>query len=121
MIPDKGLILYATDFSAGSSAAFELACTLARDRRATLAIVHVLTPPIVPFGRSSCVIRKKAARRMRQLPVPPDIDVERWIVRGDPATVILEAASAHQAAVIVLGRGPHYGLQRFINNRVSEQ
>jgi nucleotide-binding universal stress UspA family protein len=50
MLPTRH-ILYATDFSEASLAAFQVACALAREPGSQLLILHVLMPPTLS-GRS---------------------------------------------------------------------
>jgi nucleotide-binding universal stress UspA family protein len=43
-------VLHATDFSKNSDFAFQLACSLARDYRALLVVVHVAEPVVPLYG-----------------------------------------------------------------------
>jgi nucleotide-binding universal stress UspA family protein len=63
---DIHTILHPTDFSANSRAAFQTACTLARDYDSHLVLLHVLPPSVAP----SCP-RRPPTRCGRRSPRSP--------------------------------------------------
>ena len=121
-------ILFATDFSKSSECAFGLACSLARDYGARLAIVHVATPPpvvlpdevVVSFHKGTYVNDLK--KRLYALR-PPDtsIRIDYYFEQGDPATEILRVARVAGADWIVMGTHGSTGLFRLLMGSVAEE
>ena len=91
-------ILHPTDFSPYSDAALRLACSLARDYRARLILLHVKEPepdfgerfnlpPEPPEVRQA--LRDQLSQRR---PNDPALQVEEHLEEGDPAARIVSAA-----------------------------
>lgn len=99
-IADIHTILYPTDFSAESMAAFPYAVSLAQEDQARLYLLHVL--PARPTEAEETSVRE----RVRAL-VPPEAklwcEAKVYIESGDPAQVILELAEELAVDLIVLG------------------
>jgi nucleotide-binding universal stress UspA family protein len=132
MLPIK-VILHPTDFSPRSDAAFQLACSLARDAGARLIVLHVLqvplliasgvamAPPLPPLLPSE--EDRRAAREQLQRVRPPDpaIAVEHRLEAGDPAPGILQVAGEVGCDLIVLGTHGRAGVARLLMGSVAEK
>lgn len=125
MYPIK-TILHATDYSESSSAAFEVACSLARDYQAELIVCHVSMPPVmgaadgmvfeIPSGAESQMLEKLKSIR----PADPGVRVTHRLARGDAADEIVSLAAANKADLIVLGTHGRSGLSRALLGSVAE-
>jgi nucleotide-binding universal stress UspA family protein len=118
-------ILFPTDFSEHSRAAFEVACALARDYRAELLVVHVHRPPQVfaPDGIALAVPEEPLDLRARLAQVRPadsQVKVEYHLAEGDPATEILSIAQSRGSDLIVMGTHGSTGLSRLLMGSVAE-
>jgi nucleotide-binding universal stress UspA family protein len=119
-------VLHATDFSAASRHAFELACSLARDHGARLVVLNVIETPyrvvepgLPPFEVNE--LRAEAEHWFSTLPTPAgDIPLKKLIAEGDPVTEILRVAAEEQADFIVLGTHGRTGVQRLLTGSVAE-
>ncbi|HZZ80349.1 MAG TPA: universal stress protein [Gemmataceae bacterium] len=121
-------ILYATDFSDCSKAAFRVACSLARETGARLMVVHVapstvfvapfVTVPMNPVIDVSDHLRGMLAKTQ---PSDPFIRVDRHLCEGDPATEIVRLADEAHADLIVLGTHGRSGIGRLLLGSVAEQ
>jgi nucleotide-binding universal stress UspA family protein len=119
-------ILFATDFSPTSEAAFEVARSLAKAQGARLVALHVapmeivygelLRPPTDPR-----LYLNSLEDRLQQLK-PTDLDVAyHAIVReGDAVTEILRAADEVECDLIVIGSHGRTGLSRLVLGSVAE-
>jgi nucleotide-binding universal stress UspA family protein len=120
-------ILQPTDFSKGSDHAFQVACSLARDYGARLIIVHVAALPalasletvLMPLADVDWKPLRKKLDDLR--PRDPNVQVEHWLVGGDPASEILKAARDAKADLIVTGTRGRTGLGRLLMGSVAEQ
>jgi nucleotide-binding universal stress UspA family protein len=125
-------ILYASDFSRASGAAFTRAVALARRDRAELVVAHVMNPPIPMMGDGyvapstwDAIVRgyrkvsqkkldalvakaRKAGARARGL-----------LLEGVPADRIIRAARARHAGLIVVGTHGRTGIARFVLGSVA--
>jgi nucleotide-binding universal stress UspA family protein len=125
------IILYPTDFSPQSGPAFLVACSLARDLKARLIVLHVLEQPT--FVYSGVVMappppptsdeerRTLLARLQRVRPLDVTLAVEHRLEVGDPATGILQVAQELGCDLIVLGTHGRTGLKRLLMGSVAEQ
>ena len=99
-IADIHTILYPTDFSPESMAAFPYAVSLAQEDQARLYLLHVLTEPVDELQEAFLRSRVRAL-------IPPDTrlwcEPRAFIESGDPAQVILEMAEELAVDLIVLG------------------
>lgn len=119
-------ILHPTDFSERSDYAFRLACSLARDYRGQLVLLHVLTPQVVGYGDGVLppdpdFIRSESRHQLAVLPTPSELLVDRQIVEGDPVNEILQVADEVGADLIVMGTHGRTGLGRLFMGSVAEQ
>src|SRR6186997_2172336 len=101
-------ILYPTDFSTTGQTALEMATSLARDRGATLVIVHVEESPMAygggEFYYGMDEPNREDLRKMLSEVVPTDPTVahEHRLMIGSPATAIVEMAERENVDLIVL-------------------
>ncbi len=112
-------ILHPTDFSERSGHAFQLACSLARDRGARLIVLHAMPVPLVQEKR---LYREEMAGELNRLGAPdPQVRVEHRLEEGDPATQILRVAQETGSDLIVTGSHGRTGLDRLLMGSVAEQ
>jgi universal stress protein A len=119
-------LLFPTDFSHTGDAALALATTLARERGATLLIVHVEEPPAaygggeMYYGMPDPVTED--LRTMLKEVVPPDATVpyEHRLITGDPASAITRLAKEESVELIVMGTHGRTGLMRLLMGSVAE-
>jgi len=126
-------ILHATDFSPASRPAFRMALGLARGGRATLLLLHVLTPPspfAPPGGKipSSYLALIDAARREARRRLAALLGQARAagarargrLVAGGPAAEILKVGRGWRPDLIVIGTHGRGGVRRFLMGSVAE-
>lgn len=118
-------IVHPTDFSTGSEAAFELACSLARDYGATLVVCHVVPPPsaVIEGVVITIPVSEQAEARNRLSCVRASdrlINVVHRLETGDPAHEILRVAEEDHADLIVMGTHGRGGLSRLLMGSVAE-
>jgi len=124
-------ILYATDFSAASGRAFGEALALARQHRAALRILHVLTPPS-PFVNGTpprhwlelmARARNAAERKLSRLLSSADqagVGASGALADDEyPAQAIAREARRERADVIVIGTHGRSGLGRLFMGSVA--
>jgi nucleotide-binding universal stress UspA family protein len=120
-------ILHPNDFSERSTLAFRLACSLARDYRARLIVLHVAGPssPLAREGIEAippALDRESLRRKLHQIqPRCGTVRVEHRLVEGDPAAEILRAARDTDSDVIVLGTYGRTWLAPRLMGSVAEQ
>jgi universal stress protein A len=120
-------ILYPTDFSTSGHVALEMATSLARDRGATLVILHVEEPPMAYGGGEMYygVEEPDRAELERMLhdvmPTDPGVPCEHKLVIGSPAHAIVEVAKEENAAMIVMATHGRTGLTRLLMGSVAEE
>src|SRR4051794_6825729 len=111
-------ILYPTDFSTAGQTALDLATSLARDRGATLIIVHVEEPPMAYGGGELYYGMEQPDRaelkRMLIEVAPADSSVrcEHKLMSGSPAAAIVELAEREHVDLIVMSTHGRTGLLR---------
>jgi nucleotide-binding universal stress UspA family protein len=129
MLPIK-TILHPTDFSDRSEHAFRLACSLARDYRARLIILHVWPPPPLAVPGELLAVHQPTANYCspeteaalhRMHPSDPSVVVEHRLEEGDPASVILDTAHTSKADLIVVATHGRSGLSRILMGSVAEE
>jgi nucleotide-binding universal stress UspA family protein/quercetin dioxygenase-like cupin family protein len=127
-MPSIQTILHPTDFSENSQCAFETACVLARDYRATLLVLHVAIPAGSPLFAApppdpSRPIESQQSQMHLPWPQPadPQIRVEHRLAEGEPAEEILRLAAAQNCDVIVIGSHGRTGLERLLTGSVAEE
>jgi nucleotide-binding universal stress UspA family protein len=121
-------ILFPTDFSDASEAAFDYALQFARGAQARLLIVHV-QEPILPFvGGEIAYIPPTATdphifESMLRAVVPTDplIDYSHRLLQGDAASEIVRLAIQEQVDTIVLGTHGRTGLTRLLMGSTAEK
>ena len=119
-------ILFPTDFSHTGDAALELATSLARERGATLVIVHVEEPPAAYGGGEMYYgMPEPATDDLQQMlkevvPTAPDVAYEHRLITGDPATAIARLAEEESMELIVMGTHGRTGLMRLLMGSVAE-
>ncbi len=108
-------ILVPTDLSGPSACAFDLACSLARDRGARIEVLHVAGPSEPAHEREA--LRDRLYRMLK--PDSP-VRVEWRLESGEAATVILRVAREVHADLIVMGASKpgHEGLLGGVAERV---
>jgi nucleotide-binding universal stress UspA family protein len=98
-------ILFATDFSAGSSHALQYALSLAEERDARLILLHVVQPPGVPLDVTDKLLSESEVKLRSLIPVEA-MPVKRPVfvsLVGAPAEMILKLAEREQIDLIVMG------------------
>jgi nucleotide-binding universal stress UspA family protein len=127
-------ILHPSDFSAASRQAFKKAIELAKRDRATLDLVHVMTP-ILPMPSDGYVsprtydewtaaatesVRKKMEGLVKEARAA-GVRVKSTIVTGGPADRIVRAARTKRADLIVMGTHGRTGVSRFLLGSVASR
>ena len=119
-------IMFPTDFSHSSDAALAFASSLARDRGATLHIVHVEEPPVAYGGGEMYYgipepVTEDLQKMLEQIK-PPDegVPYEHHLITGDPAHAITNFAREHDIDLIVMGTHGRTGLLRMLMGSVAE-
>jgi nucleotide-binding universal stress UspA family protein len=119
-------ILYPTDLSELSQAAFEVARALAHDHRARLHVFHVM-PLSIAYGEGFVLppvpehtIELK--ERMDALnPHDPAMPFTSHLTEGDAATEIIRLAKELGCDLIVMGTHGRSGLRRLLMGSVAEE
>jgi len=125
MLPIR-TILHPTDFSDRSQHAFRLACSLARDYGAELAVLHVVPTPLAVYMEG--VVAEPMTDFQEELqaqlcalkPEFPEVKPEYRTVEGDAIHEILRFAAEHPCDLIVMGTHGRTGLGRFLMGSVAE-
>ena len=127
MLPIR-TILHPTDFSPESAAAFEIACSLARDYQAKLLVVHVMEPPpaipsemglaTLPLDDSVAVAAKDELDKLRRK--TGALAIGTRLVEGVPAVEIVDVAQEVHADLIVMGTHGRGALKRLFLGSVAE-
>ena len=119
-------ILFPTDYSHTGDAALSLAASLARERGASLLILHVEEPPAAYGGGEMYYGIPEPAREdlldmLEQVKPPGDpVECERRLVTGDPASTIANLAEEEGVDLIVMGTHGRTGLMRLLMGSVAE-
>ncbi len=99
-------IVLATDLPVGSWRAAQYATSLAREARATLTVLHVVSKHLRKNEHPSVTAAGDTERELRQL-VPDDAELRKHVhfkvATGNPAEEILRAAKHPRADLIVMG------------------
>jgi nucleotide-binding universal stress UspA family protein len=123
-------ILVATDFSESSSAAFRLACELARPLGTLVELLHVCQLPrllfpdgsvaVVPPSEAAEIVRRaSSALQAARREADPHVVVGTRLLEGAPADAIVGAAEAGD--LIVMGTRGRTGLSHLVLGSVAEQ
>lgn len=120
-------ILLATDLSPASEAATTKAIEMARDLGAHLLIVSVIDPAVrgVPGGRVERMDQRRAAREVAAQAIvvrgrQAGVSVNFLVWEGEPGPAIVEAATAEDADLIVVGSHGRGRVGRFLIGSVSD-
>jgi nucleotide-binding universal stress UspA family protein/quercetin dioxygenase-like cupin family protein len=128
-MPTMNTILHPTDFSPSAHNAFVAACSLARDNKARLILLHVIPPSVDPLTGVSPPNPLQLAESQEtwkdafQWPQPsdPQIAVEHRVAEGDAPEEILRLAETVKCDFIVLGTHGRTGLRRVLTGSVAEE
>jgi universal stress protein A len=119
-------ILFPTDFSHTGDAALALATSLARERGATLLIVHVEEPPAaygageMYYGMPDPVTEDLRKMLLEVKPTDGSVPVRHQLITGDPASSIVRCAQDEGVELIVMGTHGRTGLMRLLMGSVAE-
>jgi nucleotide-binding universal stress UspA family protein len=119
-------ILYPTDLSERANRVFPLACSLARDCGARVVALYVMPPPFGPEEiearhRPDDYYRGPREALLRLQPAGGNVLVEHWLREGDPADVIVAAATEAGAGLICMGTHGRTGPGRLLFGSVAEE
>ncbi len=120
-------ILFPTDFSPRSEAAFQLAHDLARDYGAELIVLNVLLPPVIvaepyPFPVDHTFEYNNAREALARITSPDSkVTIRHMLREGDPAKEIVQVANDNQVDLVVMGTHGRTGLSRVLMGSVAEQ
>lgn len=125
-------ILYASDFSPASRAAFVRAVAQAKRDHAELLIAHVMTPPVPmmvdgymtpatweAFERGYRKVSQKKLDALIAKAKAAGARVRGLLLEGTPAAQILRAAKSKHAGLIVVGTHGRTGIARFVLGSVA--
>jgi len=122
----RNLILFPTDFSTASDSALPHAETLAKQKSATLLILHVEEPPLAYGGGELYYgLPEPSSERILKMleqvvPSDPTVSFKHRLTIGDPAGEIVRIASEEGAEMIVLGTHGRSGMTRMLMGSVAE-
>jgi nucleotide-binding universal stress UspA family protein len=120
-------ILYPTDFSTMGRTSLEMATALARDKGATLVILHVEEPPTAYGGGEyyyglANPDRSELQRMLNEVvPSDPGVPFEHRLMLGSPAGAIIEMAARENVELIVMATHGRTGLTRALMGSVAEE
>jgi nucleotide-binding universal stress UspA family protein len=123
-------ILHPTDFSPASEYAFHLACSLARDHRARLIVLHVnpslsvMHGTLAPHENLEGYHEKLWEEFNRLVATDPrtrEVNLKSELLVGDPVKEILRMARERDCDLIVLGTHGRTGLFRLLMGSVAEE
>jgi universal stress protein A len=125
MLPIR-TILFPTDFSECSQAAFQLASSLARDYGSRMIVLHVYPPPL---DHSEEIARRppdsyedslwKNLKAIQAEDLKYDIDYQ--LIEGDAAAEIARVAVEKPCDLIVIGTHGRRGIERVLLGSVAEK
>lgn len=119
-------ILFPTDFSAAANSGLSDAAALARDRGATLVILHVQEPPAayaecgLYYGLQEPNDEALMNILHEVVPAGNDVACEYRLGLGEPAAEIVRQARKENVEMIVMGTHGRSGLSRLIMGSVAE-
>lgn len=122
-------VLFATDFSVASQAAFRVALRVCTELRANLSILHVFeevyvaSPEFgVPFSELESIYQtnKCSLDSLCETAQHAGVPCETTMVNGTPSLAILESISAQNADLVVLGTSALHGFERLVFGSTAE-
>jgi len=122
----RPIILFPTDFSTASDAVLPQAEALAKQKSASLLILHVEEPPLAYGGGelSYGLPEPNSERILKMLedvrPADPTVAFTHRLAMGDPAGEIVRIAAEEGVEMIVLGTHGRSGLTRMLMGSVAE-
>jgi nucleotide-binding universal stress UspA family protein len=127
-------ILHPTDFSRASGAAFARAAAMAREDRAELLVIHVLTPTLPMVGEgyvspkayqemeaSARAVGRKHLDALVTKAKKAGVRARGMLLEGVPHERIVKAAKSQRADLVVMGTHGRTGLARFFLGSVAER
>src|SRR3954470_14762509 len=126
-------ILFATDFSENSDAAFEYALEFAQKFSAKLIVIHVINEPVdlrgfyvphISFEKLEQEIEEGAEKMMQKFcrtRIKSFTDYETSIVTGIPYEEIMKKAETENVSVIVMGTQGRKGIDHFLFGSTAER
>jgi nucleotide-binding universal stress UspA family protein len=120
------IILFPTDFSTASDAVLPHAEVLAKQKSASLLILHVEEPPLAYGGGELYYgLPEPSSERILKMledlkPSDPSIPCTHRLTMGDPAGEIVRIAAEEGAEMIVLGTHGRSGMTRMLMGSVAE-
>ena len=122
----RPIILVPTDFSTASDAVLPQAEALAKQKSASLLILHVEEPPLA-YGSGELYYglpEPNSERILKMLedvrPADPTVAFTHRLTMGDPAGEIVRIAAEEGVEMIVLGTHGRSGLTRMLMGSVAE-
>jgi universal stress protein A len=122
----KSIILVPTDFSTASDAALPQAEAFAKQKSASLLILHVEEPPL-SYGAGELYygLPEPSSERILKMleevkPSDPTMPYTHRLTMGDPAGEIVRIAAEEGADMIVLGTHGRSGMSRMLMGSVAE-
>ncbi|HVA78786.1 MAG TPA: universal stress protein [Candidatus Binataceae bacterium] len=124
-MPGFDKILCPVDFDQNSLLALKLAIDLARERKATLYLLHVVPLPpgpevALPFGKMEADARARLETIAREN-VGGRLRYEVDIMMGDPGLEVLQVAKRLPASLIVMATHGRKGLSHLLLGSVAER
>lgn len=115
-MPYFRLVVVALDGSSQARAAFDVACSLARERQGTVTAITVRGPDPDERRDALALVREATAHARADY----GLELQAEIRDGDPVTEILAATEQCGADSIVIGSHGRGGLQRALLGSVAE-
>ena len=122
----RPIILVPTDFSTASDAALPHAEALAKQKSASLLILHVEETPLaygggeLYYGLPEPTSERILAMLEQVRPSDPTVAFTHRLTMGDPAGEIVRIAAEEGAEMIVLGTHGRSGMSRMLMGSVAE-
>ena len=118
-------ILHPTDFSEAAGYAFKMACSLARDHRAQVFVLHAIPPPLThgeELARAAPdSFRDQLWRELEGIkPADASVQVEYLLSEGHPAKEIVKVAKENACDLIVMGTHGRTGIAHLLLGSVAE-
>lgn len=114
-------ILYPTDLSFRSKAAFSYAVSLAVEYQAKIVLLHIIAPrnALSSIATETVALARNAIKRMFCSEIDPRCDFQVVVDFGEPAERILACAREFQAGLIALGVKPAGEASTHLRNTVA--